>query len=95
MDYWETTERFDAVVLNNCLGYSADPSKMFERALGWLSDEGVAIVAMYRGLGAHYLWSRVETAAVEKLAGCSVKDDRTGAVWDVKALRPLPASLAI
>ena len=90
MNHWDTTERFDAVVLNNCLSYSADPRDMFERALGWLTEEGVVIVSMYRGLGGRYIWSQVHSSAVDQVAACAVKDVRTGAVWDVKALRPCP-----
>jgi SAM-dependent methyltransferase len=90
MNHWDTTERFDAVVLNNCLSYSADPRDMFERALGWLTEEGVVIVSMYRGLGGRYIWSQVHSSAVDQLAACAVKDVRTGAVWDVKALRANP-----
>ena len=52
MNHWETTERFDAVVLNNCLSYAVDPPQMFERTLGWLTEDGFVVVAMYRGLGA-------------------------------------------
>jgi SAM-dependent methyltransferase len=95
MDHWETTERFDAVVLNNCLSYSVDPREMFERTVGWLAEDGFVIAAMYRGLGARYIWSRIESPAIEQLAACAVKDDRTGAVWDVKALRPRAANLAV
>ena len=95
MNYWDTTERFDAVVLNNCLSYADDPRAMFVRTLGWLADDGVVIVAMYRGLGSRYIWSLLESAPVEQVAACAVKDDGTGAVWDVKALRPVSAGLAI
>ena len=95
MNYWDTTERFDAVVLNNCLMYSVDLRQMFERALGWLAEDGIVIPAMYRGLGARYIWSRVESGAVEQLAACAVKDTATGAVWDIKALRPRPTSLDV
>ena len=95
MDRWDTTERFDAVVLNECLYYSVDPREMFERALGWLAEDGVVIVSMFRGLGARYVWSLVQSAAVEQLAACAVKDGMTGGVWDVKALQARPANLAI
>ena len=78
MNYWETTERFDAIVLNNCLCYSVDPHQMFERALGWLAEDGIANAASFRGLGARYIWSRIESTPVEQLAACAVKDDRTG-----------------
>jgi hypothetical protein len=75
-------------VLNNCLSYADDPSQMFERTLEWLSADGLVITAMYRGLGARYIWSRIDSAPVEQVAACAVKDYGTGAVWDVKALRP-------
>jgi 2-polyprenyl-3-methyl-5-hydroxy-6-metoxy-1,4-benzoquinol methylase len=88
MNHWATTERFDAIVLNNCLSYADDPSQMFERTLEWLSADGLVITAMYRGLGARYIWSRIDSAPVEQVAACAVKDYGTGAVWDVKALRP-------
>ena len=68
---------------------------MFERALGWLAEDGVVIVSMFRGLGARYVWSLVQSAAVEQLAACAVKDRMTGGVWDVKALQARPANLAI
>jgi SAM-dependent methyltransferase len=95
MNHWDTTERFDAIVLNNCLSYADDPSETFERTLGWLAEDGLVIVAMYRGLGARYIWSRIESAPVEQVAACAVKDYGTGAVWDVKALRPRSAERAI
>jgi SAM-dependent methyltransferase len=91
MNHWDTTERFDAILLNNCLSYADDPSEMFERTLGWLSEDGLVITAMYRGLGARYIWSRIASAPVEQVAACAVKDSGTGAIWDVKALRPRPA----
>ena len=88
MNDWDTTERFDAIVLNNCLSYADDPSQMFERTLEWLAKDGLVITAMYRGLGARYIWSRIDSAPVELVAACAVKDYGTGAIWDVKALRP-------
>lgn len=95
MNSWDTTERFDAVVLNNSLYYCKDPRAVFQRTLGWLADGGLVLTAMYRGLGSRYVWSLIESAPVEQVAGCAVKDDATGAVWDVKALRPLPVTRTI
>ncbi len=92
MDYWDTTERFNVVVLDESLYYSADPFEMFERSLGWLAEDGMVIVSMFRSLGARYIWSRIQSAAVEPLAACAVKDPMEGGVWDVKALRPRPAN---
>lgn len=88
MNHWDTTERFDAVVMNNSLSYADDPREVFERALGWLAEDGLVVVAMHRSLGARYLWSLVDgAAAAGPVAACAVKDELTGAVWDVKALR--------
>jgi trans-aconitate methyltransferase len=88
MNLWDTDRRFDAVVLNNCLSYADDPRAVFERALGWLTGDGLVIVAMYRGLGARYIWSDIKSTQVDQVAACAVRDDGTGAVWDVKVLRP-------
>ena len=95
MNHWKTTERFDAIVLNNCLSYAVDPPQMFEQTLGWLTEDGFVVVAMYRGLGARYIWSRINSASVEQVAACAVKDDGTGAVWDVKVFRSRRANPAI
>ncbi len=74
MDHWDTSERFDVIVLDECLYYSVDPCKMFERALGWLTVDGVVIVSMFRSFGARYIWSQILSPAVEALAACAVKD---------------------
>jgi 2-polyprenyl-3-methyl-5-hydroxy-6-metoxy-1,4-benzoquinol methylase len=87
MDRWDTSERFDAIVLNESLTYSVDPRQMLERTLGWLAPNGIVIVSMFRGLGTRYIWSRVRSSCVEQLAACTVKDDASGGTWDVKVLR--------
>jgi SAM-dependent methyltransferase len=87
MDHWDTRERFDVIVLDECLYYSVDPCALFERTLGWLSSDGVVIVSMFRSFGSRYIWSRVESLAVEEVAGCAVKDAVQQGVWDVKMLR--------
>jgi SAM-dependent methyltransferase len=95
MDHWETSDRFDAVVLNESLYYSADdPRQLFERALGWLTEDGIVIVSMFRNFGSRYIWSEIRSDGVEELAACEVKDNTTGKVWDVKALRPHSASVS-
>lgn len=87
MDHWDTSERFDVIVLDECLYYSVDPCKMFERALGWLSDDGVVIVSMFRSFGARYIWSEILSPGVVVLAACAVKDAIERGVWDVKMLQ--------
>lgn len=87
MNHWDTPERFDAVVMNNSLCYADDPRETFERSLGWLTEDGFIVVAAHRSLGARYLWSQIDATRVDQLAACAVKDELTGAVWDVKALR--------
>jgi len=87
MDHWDTSERFDVIVLDECLYYSVDPCKMFERALGWLTVDGVVIVSMFRSFGARYIWSQILSPAVEALAACAVKDAMERGIWDVKVLQ--------
>ena len=94
MDHWDTTERFDAVVLNESLYYSSvDPGEMFERTIGWLTEDGIVIVSIFRNFGSRYVWSRIRSESVEQLAACAVKDVTTGKIWDVKVLRPCLATL--
>ena len=47
MNHWDTTDRFDAVVLNESLYYADHPLQVFERALGWLTEDGIVIVSMF------------------------------------------------
>ena len=47
MNHWDTTDRFDAVVLNESLDYADHPLQVFERALGWLAEDGIVIVSMF------------------------------------------------
>ena len=70
MDLWNTTERFDAVSLNESLYHSAvDPREMFGRAIGWLAEDGIVIVSMFRGFGCplHLVSGRIWR---DRTAGC-------------------------
>jgi trans-aconitate methyltransferase len=87
MDHWDTRERFDVIVLDECLYYSVDPCAMFERTLGWLTPDGIVIVSMFRSFGSRYIWSQLESPVVEAVAACAVKDAVDEGVWDVKMLR--------
>jgi len=88
MNHWDTTERFDVVVLNESLYYSENPRDLFERAASWLTGEGVVIVSTFRqSPGSRRIWSQVDAVPTKPLAACSVTDDATGHTWDVRVMR--------
>ena len=88
MNLWDTTERFGVVVLNESLYYSENPRDLFERAVSWLSEEGVVIVSIFRQLaGSRRVWSQVEAVPTKPLAACSVTGDTTGYTWDIRVMR--------
>ena len=43
---------------------------MFERAIGWLAEDGIVVVSMFRNFGSRYIWSRLQTDGFERLASC-------------------------
>jgi 2-polyprenyl-3-methyl-5-hydroxy-6-metoxy-1,4-benzoquinol methylase len=88
MNHWDTTERFDVVVLNESLYYSENPRDLFERAVSWLTREGVVIVSTFRqSPGTRRIWSQVEAVPTEPLAACSVTDHATWHTWDLRVMR--------
>jgi hypothetical protein len=88
MNHWDTTDRFDAVVLNESLYYADHPLQVFERALGWLTEDGIVIVSMFEPTpGASQIWSQIMSRAIEPLAATTVTDRGSGNVWDIQAMR--------
>jgi SAM-dependent methyltransferase len=88
MNHWDTAERFDTVVLNESLYYADDPPRMFERAIGWLAEDGIVIVSMFKPApGARGIWSQLESSTVYQLAASTVTDHGSGNAWDIKAMR--------
>ena len=88
MNVWDSTERFDAVVLNESLYYSENPRDLFERAVGWLLEDGVVVVSIFRQLaGSRRIWSQVDAVPMKPLASCSVTDHATGHTWDIRVMR--------
>jgi SAM-dependent methyltransferase len=88
MNAWDTTDRFDAVVLNESLYYAEHPEQLFERALGWLTEDGIVIVSMFKPApAASRIWSQIYSRAVEPLAASTVTDHGSGNAWDIKAMR--------
>jgi 2-polyprenyl-3-methyl-5-hydroxy-6-metoxy-1,4-benzoquinol methylase len=89
MNHWDTTDRFDAVVLNESLYYADHPLQMFERALGWLTEDGIVIVSMFKPTpGASQIWSQIMSRGIEPLAASTVTDHGSGNAWDIRAMRP-------
>ena len=61
---------------------------MFERALGWLTEDGIVIVSMFKPTpGASQIWSQIMSCAIEPLAATTVTDHSSGKAWDIQAMR--------
>jgi trans-aconitate methyltransferase len=83
MNHWDTTERFDVVVLSESLYYSENRRDLFERAVSWLTGEGVVIASTFgQSSGTRRIWSQVEAVPTKPLAACSVHGSRNGAYME-------------
>ena len=61
---------------------------MFERALEWLTEDGIVIVSMFKSApGASQIWSQIMSRAIEPFAASTVTDHGSGNAWDVQAMR--------
>jgi trans-aconitate methyltransferase len=83
MNHWDTTERFDVVVLSESLYYSENRRDLFERAVSWLTGEGVVIASTFgQSSGTRRIWSQVEAVPTKPLAAYSVHGLRNGAYME-------------
>lgn len=88
---WDTLARFDVVMLHECLYYARDPRRVLERALAWLTSDGVLVLSMFSNPHATRIWTTLENVPVSCLGWTTVTDRYTGNVWDVKALQSVRA----
>ena len=57
---FETNERFDAIVFNECLYYFDDPASEMARYATMLNDNGIIVVSAYASPRTHRFWSRLQ-----------------------------------
>jgi 2-polyprenyl-3-methyl-5-hydroxy-6-metoxy-1,4-benzoquinol methylase len=90
---WDTNERFDVVVLNECALYAQDPHALVRRALGWLRDDGLLLISLFRYKKTRdheRLWLAIDADTDLDLVDSTIVENRHGLVWDVAALRRRP-----
>src|ERR1700722_18085263 len=59
-EVWDTLARFDVVMLHECLYYARDARQVLERALGWLTSDGMLVVSMFSNTRATRIWTQLE-----------------------------------
>jgi SAM-dependent methyltransferase len=87
-DRWDTDERFDVVVFNECLSNSTDPAVVVGRAIGWTAPGGLLIASVHRYGDITRVWSAFESRPDLELLAADTIRNAVGYVWDVKAFRP-------
>jgi hypothetical protein len=88
-DQWDKEfARGDWNRLDDIAEYADHPLQVFERALGWLTEDGIVIVSMFEPTpGASQIWSQIMSRAIESIAATTVTDHGSGNVWDIQAMR--------
>jgi SAM-dependent methyltransferase len=77
---------FDAIVLNEVIGYAADPGKTLARLAQSLRPGGRFFVSQYRFGAEKPLWRRIGAFTTVE-SSTAVTGDRQQ-TWDIKVLRP-------
>lgn len=83
---WRPTERFDAIVFNEVLGYARDPAVLVADFSRFLTPDGHFFVSYFRFGHWAAIWHRVEKQA-EPVNSTTVTN-AYGQTWDIKVLRP-------
>ena len=84
MDRFETDERFDWVIFNECLYYLDDPLATVARYAQWLEPGGHLTISMYDCPGARVIWKGLAAMPTLETADLHYKHVR----WTVRLLRP-------
>jgi 2-polyprenyl-3-methyl-5-hydroxy-6-metoxy-1,4-benzoquinol methylase len=81
---FETAERFDLIVFNECLYYMEDPAALVRHYLRFLAPGGWIIVSMYETLRSRTVWPLLAMLSV--LEATDIRSEGTGA-WTVKLMQ--------
>ncbi len=84
---WRPAAAFDAIVLNESIGYAHDPAATLAAFSDHLRPDGRFFVSLYRSGSYAAQWRRVERVSdiVEAVATSDAAGEKT---WDVKILKP-------
>lgn len=83
---WLPEERFDLILLNECLGYAHDPGALVARFVPTLAPGGRFVATHYRSGYWRALWRRVERQV--RVVESQVVVNAAGQAWDIKVLQP-------
>lgn len=83
---WEPPTQFDAIILNECIGYFADPAVILKRFTPYLKPDGRFFISVHRFARSGAQWKRLESVATVEAATAVMSTK--GNVWDIKILRP-------
>lgn len=86
---WETDDKYDYVVYNECLNYFKNPLTRVTDSLRWMNPDGLLIISMYRPAAAKRtkLWKDVDRLpGIEAVSGCTVAA-QNGKMWEIQSYR--------
>jgi len=74
-------ERFDIVIINECLYYFKDPLSFVQRYEGFLKNDGLIIVSMYLGERTKKIWKILEINF--HIEDSTIVTNRSGTSWQI------------
>ena len=86
---WQTAERFDLVVFNECLEYFDDPIGVVRRYESFLAGGGLFLVSMFDGVDtvrSRRIWKRLEM--VYRVEDLTRVTNRARLSWTIEVLAP-------
>ncbi|MEI9984004.1 MAG: class I SAM-dependent methyltransferase [Aliidongia sp.] len=82
---FETADRFDLIVFNECLYYMDDPAAVVRHYLKLLEPGGHISISMYDTLRSHTVWPLLDMLTMVEAAQIRSGEKAT---WTVKLMRP-------
>jgi 2-polyprenyl-3-methyl-5-hydroxy-6-metoxy-1,4-benzoquinol methylase len=81
-------DRYDAIIFNESIYYSARPEEVLHRYMGALTADGVMIVSMCQNRWQGSIWTALESVA--EIVHSTAVTNEHDLTWYVRVLRPLP-----
>lgn len=81
---WNSDERFDIIVFNEVLYYLHDPVGVLRRYSGFLNEDGLVIVSMFRHGNSDIIWRNIHRR-FPTVGSINLTNDR-GEVFEIRAL---------
>ncbi|MEY2527690.1 MAG: hypothetical protein QOE73_2461 [Verrucomicrobiota bacterium] len=81
-------DRYDVIVFNESIYYSARPEEVLRRYMGALTADGVMIVSMCQNRWQGSIWTALESVA--EIVHSTAVTNEQNLTWHVRVLRPNP-----